>query len=45
MTAFDESGAIGHFIMQYLHEDNQILRFGWIIVDDSKRGMGYGKEM
>lgn len=45
MTAVDESGAVGHFIMRYLHGDNRILRFGWVIVDDSKRGMGYGKEM
>jgi RimJ/RimL family protein N-acetyltransferase len=48
MTAFDESGVVGHFIMRYLHGDRDeitILRFGWVIVDDSKRGMGYGKEM
>ena len=45
MTACDESGAVGHFIMRYLHGNNRILRFGWVIVDDSKRGRGYGKEM
>jgi len=45
MTAFDEEGVVGHFIMRYLNGDNRILRFGWVIVDDSKRGMGYGKEM
>ena len=45
MTAFDESGAVGHFIMRYLNGDNKILRFGWIIVDASKRGKKYGQKM
>jgi RimJ/RimL family protein N-acetyltransferase len=45
MTAFDESGVVGHFIMRYLNGDCDILRFGWVIVDNSKRGMGYGKKM
>ncbi|MCR4896663.1 MAG: GNAT family N-acetyltransferase [Lachnospiraceae bacterium] len=43
--AFDESGVVGHFIMRYLHGDNKILRFGWVIVDDNIRGKGYGTEM
>lgn len=45
MTAFDESGVIGHLIMRYTDDQKKILRFGFVIVDDSKRGMGYGKEM
>lgn len=45
MTAFDESGIVGHMIMRFTDEDKTILRFGFVIVDDSKRGMGYGKEM
>lgn len=45
MTAFDESGVVGHLIMRYLHGDNKILRFGWVIIDSEKRGQGYGKEM
>lgn len=45
MTAFDESGAVGHLIMRFTDEKKTILRFGFVIVDDSKRGMGYGKEM
>ena len=45
MTAFDDSGIIGHLIMRYLHGDNRILRFGWVIVDDTKRGNGCGKSM
>lgn len=45
MTAFDESGVVGHFIMRFTDDTKEDLRFGFIIVDDSKRGKGYGKEM
>lgn len=45
-TAFDdEHGIIGHFIMRYVNGDNKTLRFGWVIVDDTKRGTGFGKRM
>lgn len=45
MTAFDESGIVGHLIMRFTDAEKSILRFGFVIVDDSKRGMGYGKQM
>ena len=45
MIAYDESGVVGHFIMRYLNGDKRCIRFGWIVVDDSKRGLGYGKRM
>lgn len=45
MTAFDESGAVGHLLMRFPDEDKSVLRFGFIIVDDSRRGKGYGREM
>lgn len=45
MTAFDESGTAGHLIMRFIDEEKKILRFGFIIVDDAKRGKGYGKQM
>lgn len=45
MTAFDESGVVGHLIMRFVDEGKTILRFGFVIVDDKKRGKGYGKEM
>lgn len=45
MTAFDEEGPCGHFIMRYIHGDRRILRFGWVIVAPDRRGKGYGKEM
>ena len=44
-TAFDESGVVGHLIMRYTDEEKKVLRFGFVIVDDTKRGMGYGKQM
>lgn len=31
--------------MRYTGGDNRQLRFGWVIVDDSIRGNGYGKQM
>lgn len=45
MTAFDEDGVAGHLIMRYIKGDNRILRFGWVVVDGSRRGKGYGKEL
>ena len=45
MTAFDERGVAGHFIMRFTDAEKSVLRFGFIIVDDSRRGMGYGKQM
>ena len=45
-VAFDDEGRVtGHFIMRYLNGDKKLLRFGWVIVDDSARGKGYGTEM
>lgn len=45
MTAFDETGIVGHLIMRFTDEKKTVLRFGFVIVDAEKRGMGYGKEM
>ena len=45
MTAFDETGIVGHLIIRYTDEPKTTLRLGFVIVDDTKRGKGYGKEM
>lgn len=45
MTAFDENEIVGHLIMRFIDERKTVLRFGFVIVDDTKRGKGYGKEM
>jgi RimJ/RimL family protein N-acetyltransferase len=45
MTAFDETGIAGHLIMRFTDAEKTTLRFGFVIVDDTKRGRGYGKEL
>lgn len=46
MTAFDETCIIGHFTMRFPDESSlKEIRLGFVIVDDEKRGKGYGKEM
>lgn len=44
-TAFNEEGVAGHLTMRFTDEKNKIVRFGFVIVDDKKRGKGYGAEM
>lgn len=44
-TAFCEDGIVGHLIMRFTDADKSVLRFGFVIVDDSVRGKGYGKQM
>ena len=41
----EENRPAGHFIMRYLNGDHKVWRFGWVIVDDSVRGKGIGREM
>ena len=45
LTAFDDSGAVGHLILRYTDAEKKVIRFGFVIVDDTKRGKGYGKQM
>ena len=45
MTAVDKDGAVGHLILRYTNAEKTTIRLGFIIVEDSKRGMGYGKRM
>lgn len=44
-TAFDEDGIVGHLTMRFTDDEKKTLRLGFIIVDDTKRGKGYGKQM
>ena len=37
MTAFDDSGIVGHLIMRFTDVEKSTLRFGFVIVDDAKR--------
>lgn len=41
----DDYEPVGHFIMRYIHGDHRALRFGWVVMDPSRRGKGYGTEM
>lgn len=45
LTAFDDSGVVGHLTMRYPQEDKREIRFGFVIVDDTKRSKGYGKKL
>lgn len=45
VTAVDEDGPVGHLILRYTNKEKTVIRLGFIIVDDRKRGMGYGKKM
>ena len=43
MTACDDTGLLGHMILRFTAPET--IRFGFVIVDDSRRGAGIGKRM
>ena len=43
MTAWDDTGLLGHMILRFTAPDT--IRFGFVIVDDSRRGEGIGRQM
>ena len=43
MTAWDDTGLLGHMILRFTAPET--IRFGFVIVDDSRRGAGIGKRM
>lgn len=46
MTAFDDTGIVGHFTLRFPDDDSlDEVRLGFVIVDDKKRRKGYGKEL
>lgn len=45
MTAFNEVGIVGHFIMRFTDKEMKTVRFGFIIIDKNLHGKGYGKEI
>ena len=45
-TAYDENGICGHINIRFPDpSDLDTVRFGYVILDDSRRGQGLGKEM
>ncbi len=45
LTAVEGETIIGHILLRYPTNDRIIVRFGFVIVDVTKRGKGYGKQM
>lgn len=45
LTLEDEQKVIGHLILRNPGEDKEVIRLGFIIVDSSIRGKGYGKKL
>jgi RimJ/RimL family protein N-acetyltransferase len=45
LTAVVGDAIVGHILLRFPSEDKSVIRFGFVIVDDSKRGKGYGKLM
>ena len=45
LTAVVGDAIIGHILLRFPSEDKNVIRFGFVIVDDSKRGKGYGKQL
>ncbi len=45
VTACNDEGPVGFLNMRFLGEKKRAVRFGFIIVNDKLRGMGYGRKM
>ncbi len=45
LTAIVGEKIVGHILLRHPSEDKSVIRFGFVIVDDSKRGKGYGRQM
>jgi RimJ/RimL family protein N-acetyltransferase len=45
MTMVGGDEIVGHILLRYPSADKSVIRFGFIIVDDTKRGMGYGSRL
>lgn len=45
MIMCDESHIVGHLFFRPLDAEKKTIRFGFVVVDDSMRGKGYGNKM
>ena len=45
MTACDETDLLGHLILRFTDAEKTVVRFGFVIVDDARRGTGIGRRM
>lgn len=44
-TMTDGEDVVGHILLRYPCADKTVIRFGFVIVDGAKRGMGLGKHL
>ena len=44
-SAYDKTGLAGHLILRFTDAEKTVIRFGFVIVDDSRRGEGIGRQM
>ena len=44
-TAFDENGIVGHFTIRTIDPEKNIVRLGFVIVNNKRRKQGLGKKM
>ena len=45
LTAVVGERIVGHILLRFPSENKSVIRFGFVIVDDSKRGIGYGRRL
>lgn len=45
MMAYDGDTCVGHMMMRFLDKDRSELRFGFVVLDSSIRGKGYGRQL
>ncbi len=45
LTAVIDDIIVGHILLRFPSEDKSLIRFGFVVVDDTKRGKGYGQQM
>jgi len=45
LTAVEDNEIIGHLTIRFIDEARKVARLGFVIVDDTKRGQGYGKQL
>ena len=45
LTAVADDKVVGHILLRYPSADKTLVRFGFVIVDNTIRGKGYGKQL
>ena len=45
LTAFDENGVVGHLTVRTVDAKNNVVRLGFVIINNKLRGKGLGKKM